>query len=831
MNDPASAQPARTSSTVALGRPDGGVVVRDPIVFGSRLAELGLLFLERVCALPEVARVEIDGDRGEAVVVPRETVLPVAFLERLSQAIRGAARDSCTPVSVGSIGLDLMDGGRRVTVRRLGSTLTTWFVVHERSGRVRLRHPELAGDASSFERARLAVLHTMGVVRATTSKLTGSLLIEYDPAQTSVSRIVERLDRARRRVGLEVAPSEEKPPGFALANASLVLAAAGQTLAPALLPACAVLLVGSNLDTFRAAGRQLRRGQVGLPVLYTGIVAATLTSGQFVASAAMSWMLAFWRRAYRDSLATAKASLLGEILDQPRHARLASAADSEVETAIENLKPGDVVVVAPDETVPTDGRMIEGWGLFDERMVMGREGLSRKQAGDLVFAGSTLRAGQAWIEVSRLAAESRSAVLGRAVLAATTPSTSTHAPTAQGESFAHPTVAPTLAMAGVGLLLGDVAAAGAILRPDYATGVGLAHPLETLQAVALCARHGVLIRDAAAIERLSAVDLVILDHHPALERARLEVGLVRVFDGQSDDAVLAYALAAFQELGCDRATALRRACRARGIEPPRVLPCEYVPDIAFEHEGQRIKVGDLGSCEDRLMVGVNGRIAGLIHFQRTDRLEAAATIGRLRAKRGVAVGLVSSQPQIETARLTAALDLDFHAGGFSTSDRVDLLRACRDQGRQVAYVGAGRIDRRIVELAHVSFSYVGDDLALEDDPASIWLLGSYGAGLSEAWDVARIHQRRVRTARGQAVLPNLICVAGAFAWGFTSLASVVLTNLGTYTIYHRTQSSIRRLERQIDRSVHNRPFPARGAAPRPSVAKPTAPSLAAEPQP
>ena len=56
-------------------------------------------------------------------------------------------------------------------------------------------------------------------------------------------------------------------------------------------------------------------------------------------------------------------------------------------------------------------------------------------------------------------------------------------------------------------------------------------------------------------------------------------------------------------------------------------------------------------------------------------------------------------------------------------------------------------------------------------------------------------------AYGYALIPNLLCVAGAFTWGFTSLASVAVTNLGTYGLYLRTATSIRSLERQIFRSL------------------------------
>jgi hypothetical protein len=54
------------------------------------------------------------------------------------------------------------------------------------------------------------------------------------------------------------------------------------------------------------------------------------------------------------------------------------------------------------------------------------------------------------------------------------------------------------------------------------------------------------------------------------------------------------------------------------------------------------------------------------------------------------------------------------------------------------------------------------------------------------------------------LIPNLACIAGAFVWGFTSLASVVVTNLGTYCVYSRTAASIRSLEHQIARSSKTR---------------------------
>ena len=71
-------------------------------------------------------------------------------------------------------------------------------------------------------------------------------------------------------------------------------------------------------------------------------------------------------------------------------------------------------------------------------------------------------------------------------------------------------------------------------------------------------------------------------------------------------------------------------------------------------------------------------------------------------------------------------------------------------------------------------------------------------------EVTRVHRRRILTAQGSSLLPNLFCVAGAFFLGFSSLMSVMITNLGTYTTYARTAAGIRGLERQLARTTRQR---------------------------
>src|SRR5262249_42794511 len=151
----------------------------------------------------------------------------------------------------------------------------------------------------------------------------GSVLIQFDPAVVTTSRLLQILERERQRPQpLDLETDIPIPAGYGPSNLALALATTGELAVPPLLPFCAILLVGSNLKTFRIASRQLLDGHIGLATLYASIVAATLASGQFIASSAMSWMFVFWHHRYYDQLKRARQGLLGELTRQPTSIRL-----------------------------------------------------------------------------------------------------------------------------------------------------------------------------------------------------------------------------------------------------------------------------------------------------------------------------------------------------------------------------------------------------------------------------------------------------------------------------------------------------------------------------
>ncbi len=245
------------------------------------------------------------------------------------------------------------------------------------------------------------------------------------------------------------------------------------------------------------------------------------------------------------------------------------------------------------------------------------------------------------------------------------------------------------------------------------------------------------------------------------------------------------------------------------------------------HQQQVIKVGNLGGQGpgasqaapyrghgrqetrhiDSLMVGVNGQIAGLIDFRLSSRLAAATVLQELRAKskHPLAVGLISETSEHRIRDLATALGTDFYHGGLATDDLAKLIRGCRKRGLKVAFAGECLLRSRAAREADVAISLDADGLEnLDRNPARIVLLQPDLARLGVLYEVTQIHRRRLLAAQGSAWIPNLFCVGGAFFLGFSSLTSVAITNLGTYTTYARTSAAIRGLEQQLARVSRRR---------------------------
>ena len=159
--------------------------------------------------------------------------------------------------------------------------------------------------------------------------------------------------------------------------------------------------------------------------------------------------------------------------------------------------------------------------------------------------------------------------------------------------------------------------AAAILRPDYATGPGVAVPLETVRDATACARLGIVVRSPDAFDRLARVDTIVLDDAPALRACGLEI--VEIQSRLPEPVLLRYAASAFRHMADERAEALIEACCSRRCHILDLPAVEFEPGVTVVHGAHRVRVRDLdpdprrvrpAGRRDRRQPGRRGRSSG-----------------------------------------------------------------------------------------------------------------------------------------------------------------------------------------------------------------------------
>ena len=127
---------------------------------------------------------------------------------------------------------------------------------------------------------------------------------------------------------------------------------------------------------------------------------------------------------------------------------------------------------------------------------------------------------------------------------------------------------------------------------------------------------------------------------------------------------------------------------------------------------------------------------------------------------------------------------------MSADDKIGLLRDLRRQSAVTAYVGDCGENGSVADEAHLSI-----DLSERAEPevrsADIALLTPSIAALPALRELAHDAIRRMERVRYAVLVPNLLCVAGAFVFGFTPMAAVVLSNLGTGVAYGAAKQALR----------------------------------------
>lgn len=300
---------------------------------------------------------------------------------------------------------------------------------------------------------------------------------------------------------------------------------------------------------------------------------------------------------------TASAIRALEALRPERALRMVDGQEQDV--AISDLRLNDLVLVKPGERFPVDGEVVEGQSHADEALISGESLPVPKQPGDKVTGGAINGEGRLVIKTLALGTET---VLAR-IIRLVEDAQSAKAPIQKLVDKVSQVFVPVVLLIALATLLGwwlygapietALINAVAVLVIACPCALGLATPTAIMAGTGVAARHGILIKDAEALERAHEVSAVVFDKTGTLTSGTPQIAHFSALDG--DEAHLLQAAGALQR-GSEHplAKAVLDACAVRNINVPDVTDSQSLTGrgIAGTLEGRRLALGNRRLLEE-----------------------------------------------------------------------------------------------------------------------------------------------------------------------------------------------------------------------------------------
>jgi Cu+-exporting ATPase len=491
---------------------------------------------------------------------------------------------------------------------------------------------------------------------------------------------------------------------------------------------------------------------------------------------------------------------LRALLDlSPETARRIDADGQEAEVALEDIVAGDLLRVRPGERVPVDGSVTDGTSTVDESMITGEPMPVSKFEGEAVVGGTVNGTGSFVMRAEKVGADT---VLAR-IVDMVAQAQRSRAPIQKlvdrvAEWFVPVVVAVAVLAFGTWAIWGPppalafaVVASVSVLIIACPCALGLATPMSVMVATGRGAGAGVLVRDAAALETLAKVDLLIVDKTGTLTAGKPSLTEIVAAQGFDEDEVLR--LAASLEVSSEHplGAAILSAAQERGISLADVSGFESRTGkgVVGQVAGQTVGLGnatlmrDTGAAPDELQVqadelrgsgatavfvSVAGKLAGVLAVSDPIKETTPAALVALRED-GIEIVMVTGDNRTTAEAVAAQLGIDGVEADVLPEDKEAIARRYQEQGRLVAMAGDGINDAPALARADVGIAMgTGTDVAME----------SAGVTLVKGDLTALVRARHLSTATMRNIRQNLFFAFVYNAAGVPLAAGILFPVLG-----------------------------------------------------
>ena len=458
----------------------------------------------------------------------------------------------------------------------------------------------------------------------------------------------------------------------------------------------------------------------------------------------------------------------------PRTARVIRDG-AERDLPIEQVRPGDLVLVRPGEKVAVDGVLRDGSSAIDESMVTGESMPVTKHVGDEVIGGTLNTSGAFHFEATRVGRDTVLAQIVRLVQEAQGSKAPIQRLADQVTAYFVPAVLGIAALTFiVWFLLGPEPAFNLALLNTVAVliiacpcALGLATPTSIMVGTGKGAENGVLFRNAEALERLHKVRAVVLDKTGTLTEGHPRVTDVVLADGGVGEDELMRVAA-----GAERASEhplgeaiVRHAREKRGLTvgEPRAFGATSGQGISATVDGRQVVIGrpeylnghdiNLGELANRgeqlaavgktpVYVAIDGRAAGVIAIADTLKAGSAAAVAELH-RLGLEVIMLTGDNETTARAIAREAGVDRVLADVRPDEKAAQVRRLQADGKLVAMVGDGVNDAPALAQADVGIAIgTGTDVAIES--SGVTLMSGDLRAVVTAFALSRATMRNIK---------------------------------------------------------------------------------------
>lgn len=686
----------------------------------------------------------------------------------------------------------------------------------------RYRHDSLSIEgmdcADCARKVERGVANLPGVEQASVNLMAARLDVEYDQETVELANISERVSSLGYAVATGTADEEEPEEPlplrilkrrdnvlaaiagtFAVAGGVALLANAPEVLSTALF--LVGIVIGGVPLAIKGVRGLIAGRSIDINLLMTIAVIGAVVIGAWVEAAVVVVLFALSEALEGYAMERTRRSIRSLMQIAPRRA-LVVRDGVEVELDVDEVQPGDTVIVRPGQRIPLDGVVTQGESSADESPLTGESLPVAKVPGDALYAGTLNTHGVLQMQVTRIAADSSVARIIQLVEQAQ----SKRAPVQQlVDRFASYYTPAVVVFAAILATVPPLAfnanfeewfyRALVILVIACPCALVISTPVSIVSALASAARRGILIKGGAALERASKIDTIAIDKTGTLTVGKPHVVSVAALNGLDEDQMLATAASLERHAEHPLAQAIVTAADERGIASPAASDVSTTPGAGLSGsvDQRKYRIGSvalfdgielpdeayatIAEIEQRggtpVLLGTETDVLGVIGLADSIRRESttvAAELHKLGIKRLV---MLSGDRQAAADQIARQAGIDDARGQLLPGEKLTAIDDLRAEGHAVAMVGDGINDAPALAAADlgIAMGAAGSDTALET--ADIALMSDDLSGLARVVELAR----RARTIIAMNIGLALGIKAIIFALTLVGIASLWLAIL------------------------------------------------------